>query len=32
MVIAKVGSDGKIAIANFGGITPVVVDVVGWFP
>lgn len=32
MVIAKVGADGKIAIANFGGITPVVVDVVGWFP
>jgi subtilisin family serine protease len=32
MVIAKVGSDGKIAIFNNAGSTQVLVDVVGWFP
>jgi len=32
MVIAKLGADGKITIYNNEGWTPVVVDVVGWFP
>jgi len=31
MVIAEVGADGKLSIANSAGSTPVVVDVVGWF-
>ena len=32
MVIAKVGSDGKIAIFNNAGSTQVLVDIVGYFP
>lgn len=32
MVIAKVDDDGQIRITNVGGSTPIVVDVVGWFP
>lgn len=32
MVIARVGSDGRIAIYNEQGSSQVVVDVVGWFP
>ena len=32
MVIAEVGVDGKVALFNSAGSTPVVVDVVGWFP
>jgi hypothetical protein len=32
MVIVKLGSDGKITLFNKSGATPVVVDVVGWFP
>jgi len=32
LVIAEVGVDGKVALFNSAGSTPVVVDVVGWFP
>jgi subtilisin family serine protease len=32
MVIVKVGTDGKITLHNRDGFTPVLVDVVGWFP
>jgi hypothetical protein len=32
MVIVKLGAGGKITIYNNDGFTPVVVDVVGWFP
>lgn len=32
MVIAKVTDDGQIRFLNVGGSTPLVVDVVGWFP
>ena len=32
MVIVKVGSGGKITLHNNAGFTPVLVDVVGWFP
>ena len=32
MVIVKLGTGGKITLFNRDGITPVVVDVVGWFP
>ena len=33
MVIVKVGPDGKIALKNgSNGNTPIIVDVVGWFP
>ena len=31
MVIAQLGSDGKVSLLNSNGLTPVVVDVVGWF-
>jgi subtilisin family serine protease len=31
MVIAQLGSDGKVVLLNSNGSTPVVVDVVGWF-
>ena len=31
MVIAEVGTDGKVSLFNSAGSTPVVVDVVGWF-
>jgi subtilisin family serine protease len=32
MVIVKLGAGGKITLFNRDGITPVLVDVVGWFP
>ena len=32
MVIAELGPDGKVSLFNSNGSTPVVVDVVGWFP
>ncbi len=32
MVIAKVGSNGKVSIFNYGGTVDVIVDVLGWFP
>ncbi|MEI7622287.1 MAG: S8 family serine peptidase [Actinomycetes bacterium] len=32
LVIAEVGIDGKVALFNSAGSTPVFVDVVGWFP
>jgi len=32
LVIVEVGVDGKVALFNSAGSTPVVVDVVGWFP
>ena len=32
MVIVKLGTGGKITLFNRDGITPVLVDVVGWFP
>jgi subtilisin family serine protease len=32
MVIVKVGTSGKITLYNNAGFTPVLVDVVGWFP
>jgi hypothetical protein len=32
MVIAEIGTDGKVSLLNSNGWTPVVVDVVGWFP
>ena len=32
MVIVKVGTGGKITLYNRDGVTPVLVDVVGWFP
>jgi subtilisin family serine protease len=32
MVIVKVGANGQITISNPFGSTPVIVDVVGWFP
>lgn len=32
MVIVKVGTGGKITLYNNAGFTPVLVDVVGWFP
>jgi hypothetical protein len=31
MVIAQLGSDGKVSLLNSNGLTPVIVDVVGWF-
>jgi serine protease len=31
LVVVKVGSDGKIAIANAKGTADVVVDIVGWY-
>jgi len=31
MVIAQLGSDGKVSLLNSNGLTPVVVDIVGWF-
>ena len=32
MVIVKLGTGGKITLFNRDGLTPVLVDVVGWFP
>jgi hypothetical protein len=32
MVIVKLGTGGKITLFNRDGFTPVLVDVVGWFP
>jgi hypothetical protein len=32
MVIVKIGTGGKITLFNRDGVTPVLVDVVGWFP
>jgi hypothetical protein len=32
MVIVKVGTGGRIALANFAGATDVIIDVLGWFP
>jgi hypothetical protein len=32
LVIAKVGSNGKVSIFNSAGSTDVIADVVGWFP
>ncbi len=32
MVIVKLGSGGRISVFNNAGSTPVIVDVVGWFP
>ena len=32
MVVVKVGTNGQITISNPFGSTPVIVDVVGWFP
>ena len=32
MVIVKLGTGGKITLFNRDGVTPVLVDVVGWFP
>jgi hypothetical protein len=32
MVIVKVGTNGQITITNPYSSTPVIVDVVGWFP
>jgi len=32
LVIAELGPDGKVSLFNSNGLTPVVVDVVGWFP
>ena len=32
MAIVKVGTNGEVAVNNAYGSTPVVVDVVGWFP
>jgi hypothetical protein len=32
LVIAKVGSDGAVALFNSAGSTDVVADIVGWFP
>ncbi len=31
MVIAELGPDGKVSLFNSAGLTPVAVDVVGWF-
>jgi alpha-tubulin suppressor-like RCC1 family protein len=32
LVIAKVGADGKVVLANAVGATHLIVDVLGWFP
>jgi hypothetical protein len=32
MVIAKLGSNGQVSVANFVGSVDVVIDVLGWFP
>ena len=32
LVIAKVGTDGRINLFNYGGSTHIVADVAGWFP
>lgn len=32
MVIVKVGAGGRVTFYNNAGSTPLVVDVVGWFP
>ena len=32
MVIAQVGSNGKVSLFNSAGFTQIVVDIVGWFP
>lgn len=32
MVIAKVGTGGRISLYNYAGTTDVIVDVLGWFP
>ena len=32
MVIVKVGTGGRIALANSAGATDVIIDVLGWFP
>lgn len=31
LVVAEIGADGRVALLNSAGWTPVVVDVVGWF-
>jgi hypothetical protein len=32
MAIVKVGTNGQIVVSNPFGYSPVIVDVVGWFP
>ena len=32
MIIAKIGTAGRISIFNLAGAVDVIVDVVGWFP